>query len=108
MINLYKYVYYILTLVLNRYKESMQLLKVTKSFSYQVDAFTRPEARCSQCFRKEEKHFRPRVDIEIYLCISVQLGSLKFFFDLSLSIQDEGEVPKKPTEHRSSDEVLGK
>lgn len=59
-------------------------------------------------FQEGRKHFRPRVDIEIYLCISVQLGSLKFFFDLNLSIQDEGEVPKKPTEHRSSDEVLGK
>lgn len=39
-------------------------------------------------FQEGRQHLRPCVSMEIYSCISVQLRSAEFIFDLHLSIQD--------------------
>lgn len=59
-------------------------------------------------FQEGRQHCRLCVNIEICSCISVQLRSVEFFFDLHLSIQDKGEVPTTLLGHHSSDKGLGK
>lgn len=61
MINLYRYVYYILSFVLNCLKESMQLLQVTTTFSYLLQVtktFHQTRSKMFTMFQEGRKTFQ--------------------------------------------------